>query len=346
MPSEKIAATVVTGFLGSGKTSLIRHLVAAAGGRRLAFIINEFGDLGIDREILLGCGLEGCADDDVVELSNGCICCTVADDFLPTMRRLLDRPEPPQHIVIETSGLALPKPLIKAFAWPEVRTRATVDGVLAVIDAEAALAGRFATDPAAVAAARAADPTLDHESPLEELFEEQLMAADMVILNKADRIDPAARAAVEALVAPSLRPGVRAIWASHGAVDPRVALGLGMAAEDDLASRRSHHDDEPDHDHDDFESFVVSLPEQADPAALVEKLGEAARRFDILRAKGFLAVAGRPMRHVVQAVGARVDGYYDRPWAPSEPRRSSLVVIGLAGLDRPAIAAALGADLG
>ena len=150
----KIPATVVTGFLGAGKTSLIRHLVGRAGGRRLAFIINEFGDLGIDREILLGCGLEGCVDEDVVELSNGCICCTVADDFLPTMRLLLDRPVPPEHIVIETSGLALPKPLLKAFAWPEVRTRATVDGVVAVIDAEAALAGLFAPDPGAVAAAR------------------------------------------------------------------------------------------------------------------------------------------------------------------------------------------------
>ena len=195
-----------------------------------------------------------------------------------------------------------------------------------------------------MAAARLADPSLDHDSPLEELFLEQLMAADMVVLNKADRIDTAGRAAVEALIAKSLRPGVRAIWASHGHVDPRVALGLDMAAEDDLASRRSHHDDEAGHDHDDFESFVLSLPEQADPAGLVARLAEAARRFDILRAKGFLAVTGRPMRHVIQAVGARVDGYYDRPWTPNEPRRSSLVVIGLAGLDRPAIAAALGAE--
>src|SRR5690606_27697896 len=161
--TAKIPATVVTGFLGAGKTSLIRHMIENAGGRRLAFIINEFGDLGVDRELIRGCGDESCSDDDIVELTNGCICCTVADDFLPTIAALLDRPEPPDHIVIETSGLALPKPLVKAFGWPEVRTRATVDGVIAVVDAAAVAAGRFATDLAAVQAQRASDPSLDHE---------------------------------------------------------------------------------------------------------------------------------------------------------------------------------------
>ena len=187
MPTlAKIPTTVFTGFLGAGKTSLIQNLLRAAGGRRIALIINEFGEIGVDRELLLGCGDAACAEDDIVELANGCICCTVADDFVPTMQRLLARVPPPEHIVIETSGLALPKPLLKAFQWPEIRTRVTVDGVIAVVDAAAVRDGLFASAPAALEAQRAADPALDHDSPLEELFEEQLGAADLVVLNKAD----------------------------------------------------------------------------------------------------------------------------------------------------------------
>lgn len=333
----RVPTTVVTGFLGAGKTSLVRHLLGNARGRRLALVINEFGDLGIDREILMGCGIAGCRAEDVVELANGCICCTVADDFLPTMRRLLDRPERPDHIVIETSGLALPKPLVKAFAWPEVRTRATVDGVVAVVDAEAVAAGRFAPDPAALQAQRAADPALDHESPLEELLEEQLGCADMVVLNKRDRLAEGETARVEALVAEHLRPGVRTLWASHGRLDPAVLLGLGAAAEDDLASRPSHADAEGEHDHDDFESFVVRLAPVADPAALEARVRQAAARFDILRVKGFVEVPGKPMRHVLQAVGDRVERYFDRQWHDGEPRTSALVVIGRRGLDRDAV---------
>ena len=194
--SRKIPATVITGFLGAGKTSLLRHLVANANGRRLALVINEFGELGVDREILLGCGVENCREDDVIELANGCICCTVAEDFLPTLERLLDRPDPPDHILIETSGLALPKPLVQAFAWPEVKARVTVDGVIAVVDAAAVAAGRFATDPAALAAQRAADPSVDHDNPLEEVFEDQLSAADLVVLNKTDLLSEEALGAV------------------------------------------------------------------------------------------------------------------------------------------------------
>lgn len=339
--TTKIPATVVTGFLGAGKTSLIRHMIENAGGKRLAFIINEFGDLGVDRELIRGCGDESCTDDDIVELTNGCICCTVADDFLPTIAALLDRPEPPEHIVIETSGLALPKPLVKAFGWPEVRTRSTVDGVIAVVDAAAVAAGRFATDPAAVAAQRAADPSLDHESPLEELFEEQLGCADLVVLNKTDLIDAAALARVKALMAPHLRPAVRIVSAVGGALDPAVLLGLDAGAEDDLDSRPSHHDDGHAHDHDDFASIVVDLGEVADPAALEARIKQVATRHDILRVKGFVAVPDKAMRLIVQGVGDRVQRYFDRPWEAGEVRTSRLVVIGQAGFDAVAVAAEL-----
>ena len=338
---RRIPATIVTGFLGAGKTSLIRHLLAHAGGRRIALVINEFGELGIDREILLGCGVESCDADDVIELANGCICCTVAEDFLPTIATLLERPDPPEHIVIETSGLALPKPLVQAFAWPEVKARVTVDGVVAVIDAAAVAAGRFADDPAALAAQRQADPALAHDNPLEEVFGDQLACADLVVLNKADLLGGAAMGATEAALRQRLRPAVKLVRTVHGRVAPPVLLGLGAGAEDDLAARPSQHDLEACHDHDDFESFVVARGPVADPARFVARLGAVISAHDILRLKGFLDVPGKEFRQVVQGVGERLQHYFDRPWREREPRLTRLVVIGRKGLDRAAISAAL-----
>ena len=338
---SKVPTTVITGFLGAGKTTLIRHLLQNAKGRRLALIINEFGDVGVDAELVKGCNDEACPEDDIVELANGCICCTVADDFLPTMQKLLDRPNPPEHIIIETSGLALPKPLVKALQWPDIRARATVDGVIALIDADAVAAGRFATDEAALAAARAADPNLDHDSPLEELFEEQLGCADMVVLNKTDLVDADALAEVERLVLAETRAGVRIVRADHGAVDVAALLGLTAAAEDDLDSRPSHIDDGEEHDHDDFDSFVLTGGAVADPAPLLTAIGEAIGAHDILRVKGFVAVEGKPARLLVQAVGPRIQHHFDRAWKPEEPKRTSLVVIGQKGLDRSVIEAVL-----
>jgi cobalamin biosynthesis protein CobW len=335
---QKIPTTIITGFLGAGKTSLIRHLLENANGRRLALIINEFGDLGIDGEIVNGCGIEGCNEGDVIELSNGCICCTVADDFLPTITTLLDRPDPPDHIVIETSGLALPKPLVKAFAWPEVKARTTVDGVVTVIDAAAVVAGRFADDPEAVAAAQAADPSLDHDNPLEELFTDQIACADLIIVNKADLLNDDG-AVIDAALAEHRRAGVKTVNATHGQLDPALVLGLGARAEDDIAARRSVHDDGEDHDHDDFDSFIVSLGPIDDPDQLEVRLTAAVTAHDIFRIKGLVDIPGKARRLVVQGVGTRFQRYFDRDWREGETRGSELVVIGRAGMDRSAIAA-------
>jgi cobalamin biosynthesis protein CobW len=340
--STKIPATIVTGFLGAGKTSLIQNLLRNARGRRIALIINEFGELGVDGELVKGCGIEDCPEENIVELANGCICCTVADDFLPTISALLDRPEPPEHIVIETSGLALPKPLIRAFNWPEVRTRVTVDGVIAVVDGPAAAAGRFADNPDAVAQQRVADNSLDHESPLAELFEDQINSADLIILNKNDQMSADDRQAAKDTIDREMKRKAKLVLSSFGAIDPDVLLGLGAAAEDDLDTRFSHHELEgEDHDHDEFESFQIEIGSLKTPEELLERLKPAIAAHDILRVKGFLDVAGRDMRLVLQGVGGRLQHYYDRAWAADEDRRGRLVVIGLKGLDRAAIEAAV-----
>lgn len=322
----KIPVTVITGFLGAGKTTLIRHLMANPEGRKLAVLVNEFGTVGVDGEILRQCADENCPDENIVELANGCICCTVADEFIPTIEALLARPTRPDHILIETSGLALPKPLLKAFDWPAIRSKITVDGVIAVADAEAVAAGRFAPDVAAVDAQRLADESIDHETPLSEVFEDQIACADIVLLSKADLAGEAGLATARALIEAELPRKLPILPLTEGVIDPKVILGLGAAAEDDLAARPSHHDDHGEHEHDDFDTVVIELPEISDPAALVAAIERLAREQNILRVKGHIAVAGKPMRLLVQAVGERVRHQYDRPWG-AETRRSALVVI-------------------
>lgn len=335
--ADRVPCTVVTGFLGSGKTTLIRHMLENANGKRLAIIVNEFGDVGIDGEILKGCGIDTCPEENVVELANGCICCTVADDFVPALNQILSRSPKVDHILIETSGLALPKPLVQAFQWPAIKGRVTVDGVVAVVDGPALAEGRVASDMDALQAQRAADDSLDHDDPVEEVFEDQVACADLVILSKSDLLDADGAARANALVEEHLSRAVKIVPSTHGKVDPSILLGLGLAVEDDIENRKTHHDDELDHDHDDFDSFVVDLPAIADPEALARRVIAASEAENVLRVKGFVDVAGKPMRLLVQAVGPRVSHYYDRAWAAGEDRRSRLVVIGLKGLDRPAI---------
>jgi cobalamin biosynthesis protein CobW len=339
---SKVPATIITGFLGAGKTTLIRHMLENAGGRRIALIINEFGDLGVDGEILKSCGSDVCRAEDVIELSNGCICCTVADDFLPAMEAILARAERPDHIVIETSGLALPQPLVRAFQWPGVATQVTVDAVVTVVDGKAVAEGRFAHDEDAVEAARQADDTLDHETPLSELFEDQLTCADLIVLNKTDLMSDADLDVAMEHIAEDARAGVPVLRSAMGKLALNVLLGRGSASEGDIDNRLSHHEKEgEEHEHDDFETFIVTRAEIGDAKAFAEQVAGVIRAHDILRLKGFAAVQGKPMRLTVQAAGPRIETYFDRPFAAGEARTTRLVVIGEKGLDQAAITKAL-----
>ena len=352
--TKKIPATVVTGFLGSGKTTLIRHLIEGAGDRKIALIVNEFGDMGFDGELLANCGNPNCTEDDVVELKNGCICCTVADEFLPTMEMLLKREPRPDHIVIETSGLALPQPLVQAFQWPSVRASVTVDGVITIADAAALSEGHYSADEEAIARQRQMDETIDHDSPIDELFTDQLKCADMIVISKADLVDDEAMGRVETLIAEHMREGVKIIHSANGNVSAAVLLGLEAGAEDNLDGREAahghhhHHDDDDDHDHDedhdddhddghhhhhhdhdDFHSAVVPPRTFASVEALKEAVADVLAQPGVLRVKGYAAVEGKKARVVVQAVGRRVESWFDT----GADVKTGLVVIGLKDFD-------------
>jgi cobalamin biosynthesis protein CobW len=337
--TEKIPATIITGFLGAGKTTLVRHLLQNAGGRRIALIVNEFGDVGVDGDILKSCGNAACAEDDIIELANGCICCTVADEFIPTMEKLLSRDQKFDHIIIETSGLALPQPLVRAFNWPEIKSRVTVDGVVTVLDAKALSEGRFADDEEAIAAQRAADPTVEHENPIQELFEDQLNCADLVVVNKADLLDVTALTEITAQLKAQLRKATKLVNTTQGAIDPAVLLGVKADAAIDLHNRQSHHEmeGETQHDHDDFMTFIVDMPSALDQKTLHRRITKTLEAHDILRLKGFASVPGSDARLLVQAVGPRLNSYFDRPWRADETRNTRLVVIGEKTMDKAAV---------
>ncbi len=344
----RIPTTVITGFLGAGKTTMIRQLLDQAEGRRIALIINEFGEQGVDREILRGCNIEGCDESGLVELANGCICCRVAEEFEPAILSLVSMERPPDHIIIETSGLALPQPLLRAFGWPALRGRLTVDGVVALLDGPAVDSGNYVQDRSALDRQRLEDDSLDHDTPIIELFEDQLASADMVVINKTDLMQPASVDQLRTSLRQQLRPGVSVVAARNGAVDLRMILGIDAEAESSLADRSEiHHrhepdeaegpDTEPDHDHDEFDSTVIALPELADLDGFLERLAEQISRHRLLRVKGFAAVQGKPMRLIIQAVGPRINCHFDQPFEVGARRRTSLVAIGEAGIDWPAV---------
>ena len=355
MATSRIPATVITGFLGSGKTTLIRNIITQANGRRLALIVNEFGDIGMDGAMLEDCGAESCSAKDIIELANGCICCTVADDFLPSMQQLLAQTPPPDHIIIETSGLALPQPLVQAFNWPDIKSQVMLDGVVTLVDGPALAEGGVAHDLDALEAQRAADEELDHESPIDELFADQIGAANLIVLSKADLLDDAAMARARSVVETRLEATTPIIPVAGGAAPMDAILGLGMEDQAHARSEHSHHhhhDDDHDHDHDhhhhhdhghdEFASRIIALDEIDDVEVFQQRIAALASEFGILRAKGRVAVAGKALPYVVQAVGRRVDGYFARDRDAGAGR---LVVIGMAGIDVAGIATRLGGTL-
>ena len=340
---EKIPVTILTGFLGAGKTTLIRNLILKNKSKKLAVIINEFGDLGVDGEIVKQCSDETCPEENILELANGCICCTVADDFIPTMKSLLEGQYLPEHILIETSGLALPKPLLKAFEWPEIRSRLTVDSVLAVVDAEAVVNGIFAPQMSTELEEKQNQTYVEHETPLSEVFEDQINCSDVVLLTKPDLVENISDA--RNIIIKEMERNVPILEVQNGDIGADVILGVNAAAETDLDNRRSHHDGFDDHEHDDFDTFSISVPKIQDVEKFKIVLETLIRENDILRIKGFLRVESKPLNLLVQGVGKRLSVNFTDTKIPVE-NTGNLVFIGEKGrIDQDVISAYLHSSL-
>ncbi|PKF61603.1 cobalamin biosynthesis protein CobW [Psychromonas sp. psych-6C06] len=357
---NKVPTTVVTGFLGSGKTTLLANLLKKAKGKRIAVIMNEFGELDIDSELLRTCPFEAgeCEDDaaqlvgagdgssdGIYELANGCICCTVEEEFLPVMEKLVERRDQIDHILIETSGLALPKPLVQAFNWPGIKEHCTVDAVITVVDGPAIAAGRFANDEEKVQAQRALDDSLDHDPSLQELLDDQLNSADLVVVSKSDLLNEGQQLSVQEVLKTRLPNSVKTAYVNNGNVPLEVLIGINAESEKSIDAVHNHHDHHHahgahhDHAHDHFDSMVISLG-TVNAQKLTACVETLLNEYNLFRIKGFAAVEDKPMRQVLQAVGKRLDTHFDRLWSVQETAKTELVLIGK-GLDEASITSLL-----
>ena len=337
--AKRLPVTVITGFLGAGKTTVLRHLLINS-GQRLAVMVNEFGSVGLDGDLIRSCGF--CPEEEVenrlVELNNGCLCCTVQDDFLPTMEKLLERADQLDGIVVETSGLALPRPLLQALDWPEIRSRVHVNGVVTLVDGEALSAGSPVADLEALEQQRAEDPSLDHITAIDELFRDQLQAADLVLISRADTLSAAELETVQAAMAPKVRPGTTLLPVANGALDSTVVLGL----EHHSAALPHDHDHEHDHDHDhdhhdhshvEVIGKSVRLEGDWDRNALEALLPELVRQHQVIRLKGRVWLSGKALPLQLQMVGPRLNSWFEAApkdaWLPGSGSGVDLVVLAL-----------------
>jgi G3E family GTPase len=300
--SDKIPVTVITGYLGAGKTTLLNRILSEKHDKNYAVIVNEFGEIGIDGALVVG------ADEDIFEMSNGCICCSVRGDLIETIDKLLKSDRPIDNIIIETTGLADPAPVAQTFLQEEfVRSKTQLDAILTLVDAKHILVELEASREA----------------------KEQIAFADILLLNKVDLVDnlDAVKTALR-----SINPLAKIFETKHSEIDLNLILSQNAFALDrtlvkdpDFLSHHHHH-----HHDDDVQSFSLETDKPMDRQKFSMWMQWVLEHFgmDMLRTKGIISFAGDDERFVVQGVHQLIEGVAQRPWGEGEKRVSQLVFIG------------------
>ncbi|MEN2495131.1 MAG: hypothetical protein TECD_01049 [Hyphomicrobiaceae bacterium hypho_1] len=327
--------TIITGMLGAGKTTLINNLLAKISSEKIAIIINEFGNVGVDGTLLAENKQE-----DIIELTSGCICCTVMDDLIPIMERLLTQESAPDHIIIETSGLTLPKPLVQALRWPQMRSRVVLNGVIVIVDVFTILDLLDAKEAAFFETRKQIKGSFKHYSSLYKIFKDQLSCADLIVLNKHELLLDSSIENIDQLIKSEKKPGVQLIKSVHGNIPSELIMSNSIGVKNNIGVNHMDHNHDT-HAHDEFKSVSVNIPSAINQQVVERVVAEVVKDYGILRVKGFAVIEGKSMRLIVQAVGPRVQTYFDCHWTDLEQKKGYLVLIGQKGLDRGAIASAL-----
>tara|TARA_Y100001968_G_C19435954_1_gene759707 strand:- start:2181 stop:3245 length:1065 start_codon:yes stop_codon:yes gene_type:complete len=332
MPNSRIPVTIFTGFLGAGKTTILRHLLSQKSSGKLAVMINEFGNLGLDGDLIRSCGFcpENELDNRIVELNNGCLCCTVQEDFLPTLEQLISRSNQLDGIVIETSGLALPQPLIQALKWPSIRSKLYVNGLVTIVDGEALSMGSPVGDILALEKQRLSDKSLDHLTPIEELFSNQLECADLVLITRSDIISESQIDSIKKELIEQLNEGTPILPIANGAIDPNLLFSLNSntICLPDLMINSDKKNDHTHHHHLKVESQVLRLNISLGKEEIEKILLESARDYKIIRLKGRCWIKNRALPLQLQMVGNRLNSWFeDVPESSWKPESTGLEIV-------------------
>tara|TARA_B100000700_G_C15046650_1_gene858286 strand:+ start:2566 stop:3669 length:1104 start_codon:yes stop_codon:yes gene_type:complete len=343
--SSRIPVTVITGFLGSGKTTLLRHLLITSNAR-LAVLINEFGSVGLDGDLIKSCGF--CKDQElpgrIVELNNGCLCCTVQEDFLPTMQGLLSKSKDLEGIIVETSGLALPKPLLLALNWPEIRSNVYINAVITLVDGEALREGSPVGDLKALQKQREDDPNIDHMTSVDDLFKDQLREADLVLVSRSDKISSMEMEIIREEIKSQVNCKTPILPISNGVISSEMILGLKNPIRDEvlLFETSENPSDHHHHDHLDVSSFSLRLECDLNKDFIERALLLIVEKYPILRIKGRCWLTGKTIPLQIQMVGKRLTSWFEsvpiNSWRPNSTG-IDLVVIALNPIGREDIEA-------
>ncbi len=324
---KKIPVIVVSGFLGSGKTTFLRYLLKQS-NKKFGLIINEFGDVGIDGDLIKSCDrCDETEEECVIELNNGCICCSVQDDFVPSIKALLEFNPTIESIIIETSGLALPIPLIQALNWPEIRSSIYLDVVVCIVNGESMINGLPINDLNKITKQYNDIDRIDHNVPIEELFEEQLEVSDIVLVSRSDILNDDQFDFVKNKIKASLNSSAPVLKSKNGKIDLNYLFDFKFKKD----TYKEFLTEEHDHNHIELVSDSIKLNYFLEKNDFENEMPKILDELNILRIKGRIWIPNKSLPLQIQIVGKKINTWFEEApkncWRPKDNAGLELVII-------------------